>query len=112
MKQDINGNYTVHKGETVTIVITPSASLGAGQAVASRDGGAQPTLVFPVTNDVGQVHRVEVSYGFDNVQAGAEYRTVIDGDSNDNEGPFVRKVNTMSEVKPRPSRDYLFLVVN
>lgn len=109
MKLD-QGLFTVFKGETVTIEITPSVSLGAGQAVASRDGGVEPTLVFVVTKNIGQEHFVDVVYGFANAPTGS-YRIKINGDADDNQGPFIRTINTKSPVQPTPERSYTFHVV-
>lgn len=104
------GLFTVFRGETVTIEITPSVSLGAGQVVASRDGGVEPTLVFVVTKNVGQEHFVDVVYGFANAPTGS-YRIKINGNSDDNQGPFFRTVDTSSPVQPTPKRTYRFRVV-
>jgi hypothetical protein len=105
------GLFTVFKGENVTIKITPSQSLGAGQAVASRDGGVEPALVFTVTKNVGQEHFVDVVYGFEGASTG-NYRIVINGDAAGNEGPFVRNINNNSPVQPTPKRTYTFHVVS
>ena len=110
MKLD-QGLFTVYKGETVSVEITPSVSLGAGQAVASRDGGAVPVSPFTVTKSVGQEHFVDVVYGFVNAPAGSNYRIKINGDSDDNEGPFNRTVDINSPVQPAPKRSYRFRVV-
>jgi hypothetical protein len=110
MKSD-SGVFTVFKGERVTIEITPSQGLGAGQVVASRDGGVEPTLDFIVTKNAGQEHSVDVVYGFENATQGSFYSIVIDGDADDNEGPFNRTINTKSPVQPSPERSYVFHVV-
>ena len=106
-----NGLFKVYKGENVTIEINPSEELGEGQAVAERDGGAEPALIFTVTKDVGQEHTVDVVYGFENAPEGSEYKITIDGDSTDNKGPFRRRVNTNSPVQPEPERSYVFSVI-
>lgn len=110
MKLD-QGLFTVVKGETVTITITPSSDLGAGQAVANRDQGAQPTLIFVVDKDVGHEHFVDVVFGFEGATAGANYKIRINGNGAGNAGPFDRVVDLNSPGQPQPKRSYRFRVV-
>lgn len=108
MKYD-SGIYTVYKGETIAVDIQQSASLGAGQVVASLDGQTiTRPISFKVTRNVGQLHQLSVIYYFVLATDG-EYTVTLTGDAPGSD-TIVRKVRA-----PQPDNhtkvNYLFEVV-
>ncbi len=108
MKYD-EGIYTVNKGETITVDIQPSSSLGAGQVVASLDGNTiTRPISFKVTRDVGLLHQLSIIYYFVLAPNG-EYTVTITGDAPGSD-TIVRKVRApLPETHAKVN--YLFDVI-
>ena len=104
----VDGEFQVAKGERVTIKITPSVNLGH-QIVAVLDNlqNGNP-LDFVVTKAPGHEHFVKIVFGFLGAPSGAQYRVEIDGNGQNNQGPYLRFVRSDTVD---PSRGYIFRVV-
>lgn len=102
-----DGMFEVVRGENVTITVKSSFDAGNQVvAVLDEDEDADP-FEFRVTKNVGQQHEVRMVVEFIGSSDGAQYTIKIDGDADDNEGPFTRFIRKSS---PSHKRVYDFHV--
>jgi hypothetical protein len=99
--------YQVAHGEAVTIQVTPSINLGklytATLDTKKLPKPADGKYSFKVTNTAGQTHFFAMEFAFTAAPEGAQYLLTIDGNAEDNAGPF-----TVTVVNGDPLLDKQF----
>jgi hypothetical protein len=92
MRQVSDFRYRVNLHEHITVEITPSVNLGRlytanldGHEMAKPDDGIYR---FIATRPVGKTHFLIIMFDFTAAPDGSQYQVTINGDGNNNEGPF------------------------